>query len=870
MNRPILVLLHTASVPTVLKNFFAANGVKCITKEEWTTASEPTHLVMDPSANLKQLIDDYQTVEHDVRLVSTGPVPDLGAFLAANGRLVADPEWLNRPMGKVILEKFFLGRAGVNLDENFPAIKEHGGFKVTNHLRMGHDLDRLASFIHARDTGLVSARTFVDHAIYYCCYLAQAGIASAPFDVDYGFTGKEIVVQVHLTVRRFLAENILECFNSPKTDEPAKHLLRVCAQSSDFAEIQYIEAASKLVISGLWQGRVDAKPPAFTGLLVSHIRTTEQIARAALTESASQLVDPAAVVEATEAEVLGEKPLAGAVPNPPWEEAPDIVLPTVEVAPVVVEEEKVEVIKGSAPEPEAVQNVKGSKEAPEASQNIKGSKDAPEQSQTVKGTKEEKENFSTRIGGDKPAEKPGLQTISSGSSVKPDDIVTSINGASAPQNKGAWGVKSLGGGDGAANGAGVGKSVAQAQGGLTGAAPGMKLTDLNTGNPASGSAGGINMQDAAAKAKISQLESELRKTKSMLDIANKDLRVLKEARNQMLEIDSKFKASQVAAPEEDALEAIDAVKRAENEARKAKLEIQQKQVFFSQELEKVQRQLKSRDLVIEKAKDSLKMLTEKKDQEINELKGRLESMSANPTASATAFQQLKTLEQEKQSLTRLVEVYKTKLTTMTAKIEQKASGAVKEEDLRKVQLEKQTAQVALSTAQKDIAKLKAKAEVDQSELQRLASERNALEAKFKAASNLNANMPVHVQNSAADEVKNLRIQELERELAARDQKVSKLEANAKELEKKVQELAATMAKNGQSGDGNLKSKAAHLEGTVKKLTQDLAAANNLVAEAKKEVVKVRAEKTALQNQIDKLQKDAAKNNPKGAPPKKAA
>ena len=35
---------------------------------------------------------------------------------------------------------------------------------------------------------------------YYLFYLKQAGIGAAPFEVDYGHTGHETIVQIHLKV----------------------------------------------------------------------------------------------------------------------------------------------------------------------------------------------------------------------------------------------------------------------------------------------------------------------------------------------------------------------------------------------------------------------------------------------------------------------------------------------------------------------------------------------------------------------------------------------------------------------------------------------------------------------------------------------
>ena len=90
------------------------------------------------------------------------------------------------------------------------------------------------------------------------------------------------------------------------------------------------------------------------------------------------------------------------------------------------------------------------------------------------------------------------------------------------------------------------------------------------------------------------------------------------------------------------------------------------------------------------------------------------------------------------------------------------------------------------------------------------------------------------------------------------QKISALET------KLIEALKAQ--KSGHTGEETSSVKVTQLENSVKKLTQDLIASKNVIAEAKKETNKLRQDKTALQNQLDKLKKEADKA--KSAAPKK--
>lgn len=821
MSRPTLVLLLSDRIPDSLKNFFTSKEIKCITSDQYNTSVELTHIVIGSAADLNSINDKYQTVENDIRLLSLEAVSDMTLFLELNGRLVIDSNWFTRPMGKIILEKFFLGRASVQLTENFPAVKEHGGFKVTNHLRVGHDMDRLAAFIHGRNTSLVNVRTFVDHAIYYACYLSQARIGSAPYDVDYGFTGTDTVVQIHLPVRRFLAENLLDSFHNPTGGDPLKYILNTCVQSADLTEVQYIESASKLVISGLWQLRDIGTQVGFSGLLLNHIRTSEQIEMAALQDLMSQEVKPNSLAESAQAEVLVEKPLPGELNNPAEAEMKPIPVATEAGIPIVIESSET-VVKGSGPEEEV-------------SQVIKGSQTEKESLKIISGDKEKKDNFSQKISGDSEKKDNSKVVISSSASEFNDDIVSAIGQSVQGKDSGNWSVKSLGN-------------------------SGSEVQSVSSAMP------------AAAAAYVKEIENDLKKTKNQLELAMKEIKIFKEMRKKMAEVDQKFKSTQLESSGSDnSMEAIDAVNAADSEVRKMKLELQQKQVLFAQELEKTQRQLKSRDLVIEKSKQQIQAMTNTKDRVIAQLNERIEKMSGGQTAALASFQQIKVLEQDKQSLTRLIDVYKNKLTVIAAKAEkQSVDPAAKEEEMRKLNMEKQTAQVALTASQKEISKLKSRNELDQSEIKRLSEEKIALEQRLKTATNMNTSMPVHVQKSAAELELTTKLKEVEAELNAQTVKATKAEDKVKDLEKKVNDLANGLTKASGAADQSLKTRNAHLEKAVTKMTQDLTVSANLVSDAKKEINKARLEKTALQNQLDKLKKELEKATAKAPGAKKAA
>lgn len=186
-------------------------------------------------------------------------------------------------------------------------------------------------------------------------------------------------------------------------------------------------------------------------------------------------------------------------------------------------------------------------------------------------------------------------------------------------------------------------------------------------------------------------------------------------------------------------------------------------------------------------------------------------------------------------------------------------------------MDKQRAEVALQTLQKESAKQKSKSELDQSEIQRLRSEKAKLEESLRQA--MSGAGPTNAAASARTEAQSAKIRELQQELALQTQKTGKSESQIKDLEHKILEMTAAMAKAPTAQtDGAMKSKLTQMEASVKKLSSDFATATNQLGEAKKEINKLRSENTALKNLADKAKKDAEKasKTKPGAPDKKAS
>lgn len=1142
LTRPLLILLHSGEASGELMEFFEKIEAKTVGLAEFEMNMEITHICASGDQDFHAMNRMFNTLENDIKVIALTAVKDLSSFITNNGRFVLDQKWLTEKMGQVTLEKFFQGRASVQLAENFPSIKEGVSSKITNHMRMGSELDRLAHFVHARDGAVVNVRTFIDHAIYYLVYLKQAGIAGAPFEIDCGHTGHETIVQIHLPVKNYVAEYLMDSFGQPNGQDPLRYLLAICMHSADFTEIQYIQSAAKLVITGLWQNRKGVRTLRFSGLMMNHIQTTSQIERDIEYQLHQLPRDTVAGME-LKAEQIKDKPLPGHLLEMVMPEAghegylkdhPDLAkqlvafvidqwkgrYPEKEIAEVtenqmmdlltefydseqianlvesdiqhVIErvrknnvskayeqqiervrgdlkhdddfqkklsdsfaEKVAEKISGSLDEADLAQLVKGGVEAPDVPVVVGGGEGDEEAAIMVKGSAARDELIQRVTGGIE--EEVGDQVIK-GSPMSTSDFIMRVSQGIGEEVKGDWKVKTglvqnaapdkirhslerfaskmgqtldrLTSSDlqlfsqtelpkviadfvtvdesfvipetvlpelpdyqfrtsfqeslktkmsamfpgkspdevagiitpeeqekllrtvvketvrsAVQNNSGVGEeslikalshtlheSEAEVKTILQNTHEEVKKMEgeqviqrLFVAPAAAANAGEEQgLQNDAANSiliqKLRQVESEYHAAKGELEAAKTEIRVLKDSRIQVHQMEQKSQesarleikqAAEVASvlqtevipvaekiqiiqdlasgkeidPRDterlkEALEReqkiITAAKQAEQDIKKAKIEMQKKDAFFAQEIEKANRALKSRDLVVQKAKDGLSMILVKKDKEIKDLNTKISDLIGSQANSqqATQAQKLRALEQEKQSLTRLVEVYKNKLTSMATNLEKQSGGAnpKKDEDVRKVMLEKQRAEVALQTTQKEMTKMKSRIDLDQAELGRLRSERKRLEEALKSA--LSTTGPVMASPIAKNDAQEKAISSLQEELKQQNQKTGKYELNIKELEQKVAELTGLLAKSGAAGgpgDQASKGKMAQMEGTVKKLSADFAAATNQLGEAKKEINKARAENTALKNMLEKLKKDAEKAKAKpAAPGKKAA
>lgn len=210
---------------------------------------------------------------------------------------------------------------------------------------------------------------------------------------------------------------------------------------------------------------------------------------------------------------------------------------------------------------------------------------------------------------------------------------------------------------------------------------------------------------------------------------------------------------------------IEMAKKAENELKKAHYAAEKKDALFKQELTKAEKSIKAKEMILDKAKESMKNLMGKKEKELLGLKNQVNDLNQKlkNDQSTQLRTQVKALSREKETLIKTAEVYKNKLESMAKNVTKKAqennnNSSLEEKRMlerQKNQLEnrlnveskqRKTAEEKLQTVRQSESKLKTEVSKAQTELKttqsqlKLLKEQNAKLVKSAASSgSLNAN-----------------------------------------------------------------------------------------------------------------------------------
>ena len=268
----IYILNLAGDLSESLEEFFQHLDVEILERNQCEDYQQLNFILIASEFDAANASKDYSVDKNEIQLICLGEVKQMQSFLLNNGKLAIGEELLDSGFGKLILHKFFNKSYDIHLDESYPTtFKELNEFKLMSHLNSGFYSDQVILDAFNNGYNIVSIRSFLDHAIYYLTYLKQAGLAGAPFQVEYSNSSEVYAVNIHLSVKNFVAEYLLDSFGSVNSKDPLQYLLGVVQRSCDFMEITYVEKPGKLILTGFWtqSGKKKVGGVAFNNILTS-------------------------------------------------------------------------------------------------------------------------------------------------------------------------------------------------------------------------------------------------------------------------------------------------------------------------------------------------------------------------------------------------------------------------------------------------------------------------------------------------------------------------------------------------------------------------------------------------------------------------
>lgn len=356
----------------------------------------------------------------------------------------------------------------------------------------------------------------------------------------------------------------------------------------------------------------------------------------------------------------------------------------------------------------------------------------------------------------------------------------------------------------------------------------------------------------------------------------------------------------------------------QKDLRKLELETGQKEIVFTQEIERFEKALKEKELVVEKSKQSMRSAISRKEEELVSLKNQVNTLSQKlqNDESTQLKSQVKALLQEKEILQRSSDVYKKKVEELAksanvrdnvdspefmaeenrmlkrakAALEKKAQSAIAENRKLEVRFQKaasnemrykvenQKVLTEFKAAQLQIKNLKEKSKVILGNAHKKVSDQSEQvqrDLDLHKTKNLELSESLKkTKGKLAEAQAQLKLvpnpKELEDNIAAKysknfkkaSQELESVKSQNAQLQTKLQSLLAKLnadAKSDESGDkSNASQSQKRLERSVKKLNSDLVKAQSESGDFKKEVLKSKKEITGLQNQLAALKRELEK------------
>ncbi|MCO4753765.1 MAG: hypothetical protein KC478_04750 [Bacteriovoracaceae bacterium] len=316
---------------------------------------------------------------------------------------------------------------------------------------------------------------------------------------------------------------------------------------------------------------------------------------------------------------------------------------------------------------------------------------------------------------------------------------------------------------------------------------------------------------------------------------------------------------------------LENARNAEDIFKKSELEYQKREAKYLFELQKAQKESKSKDTVVEKIKESVKNLVEKKQKEVESYRAQVEELNQRlaDDKSIKLGVDLKALKKEYDSTKKIAEMYKSKVENLLKSQNDKDKG---NETQKLITENRGLSRVKIQLENKLNSEIKQRSTIE-SHLNRLKEQEAKLRARAGGAEAKLKEAQISIDKLKANESRLVSLAEkgAPTDAPADNKELEVLKAQNVQLQNSLKEMAAKL-KSGAAAAAptpeNQGAKEKRLEQSVKKLNSELSKAKNEVGEQKKQMMKMKSETTGLKNKLKTLEKQLAHAKKPGS--KKAA
>lgn len=297
--------------------------------------------------------------------------------------------------------------------------------------------------------------------------------------------------------------------------------------------------------------------------------------------------------------------------------------------------------------------------------------------------------------------------------------------------------------------------------------------------------------------------------------------------------------------------------------KKMELEKEQMESLFRREIEKILKEMSNKDLLLQKTKESVTNLVNKKNEELKNIQIRLDEANKKYTAANIGELDFKNkrLKSQNENLEKMIGIFKGKVSSLNEKLLETSKNREDKKSSREIQIleneklklekvieiERRKSQSLLKKNEQGIVQEKEHKEhirTLEAQNKELLKEIRKVEQKFLDVEKAN-------KSSAKKEAGEDVISDTNH---AYKLKIKELEDTIKEIQRKSEnEQRKTIAENNTAS-----SKEKMAEANLKKVATELARSKALIAEEKKASFKLKADNTKLQNEVSALQKELAK------------